>query len=110
MKFKRPCIECGQLGEPGYSRCPAHQTQIEQRIADRRQQVKANTKQYGGQYQRLARIIRQTATTCHLCGQPAKPNDPWEADHLYPGTPITSITQLAPAHRTCNQQRGNKPT
>ena len=109
MKFRRPCIECGQLGEPGYSRCPQHQTQIEQKMADRRRQVKQNTQQYTGPYNRLAKIIRQTATICHLCGQGPKPNDPWEADHLNPGTPVTQLADLAPAHRTCNQNRSNKP-
>ena len=63
MKFRRPCIECGQLGEPGYSRCPQHQQQIEQKMADRRRQVKQNTQQYTGPYNRLAKIIRQTQPT-----------------------------------------------
>ena len=35
--------------------------------------------------------------------------DKIEADHLYPGTPVTDISQLAPAHRACNASRGNKP-
>lgn len=109
MKFRRPCLDCGQLGEPGASRCPQHQQRIDGLNAMRREQIKKQTGQYTGSYQRLARIIRATAQTCHLCGEGPRYNDPWEADHLNPGTPVTSLTDLAPAHRSCNSARGNKP-
>ena len=105
MKFRRPCIDCGELGEPGQSRCPIHQQRIDQLNTLRRKQTKTATNQYGGPYQRLARIIRQTAQICHLCGEGARLNDPWEADHLTPGNPTSP---LAAAHRSCNQKRGNK--
>lgn len=108
MKFKRPCIDCGELGEPGQSRCPRHQTRIDELNAMRRQTVKRTTNQYGGAYARLAKIIRQTALTCHICGEGARFDDPWEADHLNPSTPVTQLTDLAPAHRSCNQRRGNR--
>ena len=48
-----------------------------------------------------------TARVCHLCGKEFTPQDKIEADHLYPGTPVTDISQLAPAHALCNQRRGN---
>lgn len=109
MKFRRPCIDCGALGEPGESRCPTHTARIDQLNTARRNQVKANTQQYKGAYTRLAKIIRQTAVVCHICGDGPRYNDPWEADHLQPGTPVTDLSQLAPAHRSCNQSRGNRP-
>lgn len=108
-KFPKPCLDCGQLTQPGYTRCPTHQARIDQLNELRRQQVKAATKQYSGDYKRLAKIIRQTAQLCHICGEGTRYNDPWEADHLNPSTPVTTLADLAPAHRSCNQQRGNKP-
>jgi hypothetical protein len=40
-----------------------------------------------------------------LCGGGARPNDPWQADHVIPGD---ADSPLAPAHRSCNAARGNK--
>ena len=48
-----------------------------------------------------------TARVCHLCGKEFVLGDKIEADHLKPGTPVTDISQLAPAHALCNQRRGN---
>jgi hypothetical protein len=48
-----------------------------------------------------------TARVCHLCGKEFLEGDKIEADHLHPGTPVTDISQLAPAHALCNQRRGN---
>jgi len=70
----------------------------------RRRQRKAQM--YDTQYRKMAKFIRDTATHCHICGEGARINDPWEADHLVPGDPSS---QLAPAHRTCNRIRSNKP-
>ena len=80
-----------------------------QREEARRQLRKEASRQYQGAYKRLAKIVRDNATYCHICKEGSRLGDPWEADHLYPGTPVTSITQLAPAHRSCNASRGNKP-
>lgn len=93
-RFQKPCSVCNRLSlEP---QCEAHRTD--------KKKLK-----YSGEYSRYARMIRYTATTCHLCGEGKRQDDPFEADHLYPGTPVTDISQLAPAHRTCNNKRGNKP-
>ena len=62
---------------------------------------------YDATYKRIAKHIRDNTVTCHLCGQGWRPNDPWEADHLYPDDPSRKY-ELAGAHRSCNQRRGNK--
>ncbi len=106
-RLPEPCLTCGVLTTHG-PRCPTHTQQQDARWAAQRQDTKNNTGQYKGAYTRLARIIRQTAVICHLCGKPFEYGDKIEADHLYPGTPVTDISQLAPAHALCNARRGNK--
>jgi hypothetical protein len=68
--------------------------------------VKRITGQYSGDYKRRAKKVREQAVNCHICGDPARLNDPWEADHIIPGD---NTSPLLPAHRSCNQRRGNKP-
>jgi hypothetical protein len=61
---------------------------------------------YDTNYRKKAKIIRDTAIYCHLCKEPARPNDPFTADHIVAGD---KESPLAPAHRSCNSSRGNKP-
>ena len=56
------------------------------------------------EYQRKAKIIRETATQCWLCGNGYNPADPWQADHVNPRA-INSV--LLPAHRSCNIRRAH---
>jgi hypothetical protein len=107
-RLPEPCLTCGRLSTNG-SRCPEHAYKVEAERNARRDRRKSETGQYSGAYSRLAKIIRQTAIACHLCGKPFEPGDQIEADHLQPGTPVTALDQLAPAHRTCNAKRGSKP-
>jgi hypothetical protein len=86
-----------------------HLAEVKSREALRASIRKSNSGQYSGAYRRLAKIVRDNAQACHICKEGYRPNDPFEADHLYPGTEVTSIAQLAPAHRSCNIARGNKP-
>lgn len=97
MPIPRPCLTCGTPTTTG-TRCPE---------CDSERQAKRNAKRihYKGDYKRQAKQIRDNATICHICNQPAIEDDPWTADHLIPGNPTSP---LAPAHRSCNSRRGNR--
>ena len=103
--FARPCVDCGKLSRLG-SRCEIHQKIIEEKQEVKRRNRKLATGQYSGDYRRRAKIVRDNAVVCHLCGQGAIPDDPWQADHIIPADPSSP---LAAAHRSCNASRGNKP-
>jgi hypothetical protein len=62
---------------------------------------------YGGDYARKAQTIRQNATTCFMCGGVFTPDNPPQADHLYPE--LGHKSPLAPTHGTCNRSKGNDP-
>lgn len=103
----RPCIDCGQLVQ-GASRCETHETERRRRLRkpDSPERKAKKAAVYNYQYRKRAKFVRNFATQCHLCGEGYRPNDPWQADHLDPGNPHSP---LAPAHRSCNLRRGNKP-
>jgi hypothetical protein len=106
-RFRKPCLTCGQLGEPGDTLCPRHKAEAAERERVRQGIRKAGRTLYtSAGYRRLSKHIRDTATACHLCGLGAKADDPWTADHLIAGDPESP---LAAAHRSCNSRRGNKP-
>lgn len=107
-RLPEPCLTCGRLSTNG-SRCEAHAYEVEKARNSKRAQTKRETGQYGGAYKRLSKIVRATATVCHLCGKPFEPGDLIEADHLNPSSPVVALEQLAPAHRSCNASRGSKP-
>lgn len=105
MRFNKPCLACGELSLDNY--CPTcAKARKKQRDHDPIR-VERKRRLYGPNYRRLAPIVKANATHCHICGEGYRPDDPWEADHLYPQQ--GDLSPLAPAHRTCNQQRGNKP-
>jgi hypothetical protein len=60
---------------------------------------------YAGDYAKRAKAVRAAAVICWLCNEPAKVNDPWQADHYLPGDPASP---LLPAHRSCNIKRSNE--
>lgn len=101
-RFLRPCLDCGILSKG--SRCPTHQAVIE-RKKDTPERREKKRKLYNSDYKRQAKIVRENAVICHLCGGGARVGDPFEADHVTPGDP-TSI--LLPAHRSCNLRKGNR--
>lgn len=101
MGFNKPCLDCGQLTRNG-SRCEKHQAIVDERV----NAFKNQRKHYQGDYAKRAKQVRDNAIICWICGQGAKPNDPWTADHYYPGEPDSP---LLPAHRSCNSRRGNTP-
>jgi hypothetical protein len=96
MKPARPCLNCGTLTTNG-TRCPICTTQ------HNRLHPKPERPHYRGDYKRRARKVRAEAVACWLCGQGARADDPWTADHVTPGDP-DSI--LLAAHRSCNSRRG----
>jgi len=108
-RFPRPCLECGVL-TTNASRCDQHQVERSRVIEATRPKRKYKTKPkrllYSGDYVKLAKKVRENATYCHLCGDGPRHNDPWTADHLIPGDPLSP---LLAAHRSCNSRRGNKP-
>ena len=79
---------------------------IESRLQSKRAEKKRETGQYSGDYRRRAKIVRDTALLCHICKEGLRLDDPFQADHLIPADPNSP---LAPAHRSCNIRRGNKP-
>lgn len=105
MRFNKPCTDCGKLTKQ--TRCEQCQKQYEQRREGDPTRRERKARLYGPNYRRLAPQVKANATLCHICQQGSKPDDPWEADHLYPE--LGDQSPLAPAHRSCNQKRGNKP-
>lgn len=105
FKFNQPCLDCGKLTRNG-SRCEAHQRRKEAEWDAVKADRKRSTGQYSGDYKKRAKFVRATAEYCWLCGGGPKADDPWQADHVIPGDPDSP---LAPAHRSCNAARGNKP-
>jgi hypothetical protein len=107
-KFLRPCLICGALGRG--TRCDRHQAEWNsQRESKKNANPIRQAKKrelYGGDYRRRRAAVLATATHCHICREPLGAGDRVEADHLVPGDPNSP---LAPAHRLCNQRRGDKP-
>lgn len=106
-RFRKPCLDCGRLTDGG-SRCVVHQARVDALHEVKRAERKRLTGQYSGSYRARAAEVRATAIVCHLCGEGARANDPWVADHLNPAEHGDSAVLVA-AHASCNARRGNKP-
>ena len=109
MPFNKPCIVCGTLARG--TRCEPHQTEYNRKKESNRtvtpERLAKKKALYGNpEYLKARKQLKETATHCHICKQPFVLGDKIEADHLIPGHPYSP---LAPAHRLCNQRRGNKP-
>lgn len=48
---------------------------------------------------------------CHLCGKPITKQEDFSLDHLVPKSQggMTTPSNLKPAHKKCNMERGVKP-
>lgn len=107
--FPKPCLECGRLTEGG-SRCRGcaeERDRVRAAVMPKRvYKNKPKRAHYSGDYQKRAAEVRKNAVYCHLCGDGARHNDPWTADHLIAGDPASP---LLAAHRSCNSRRGAKP-
>jgi len=104
-RFPKPCIECGKLTSGG-TRCDYHQNLVTQLHEIKRASVKKESGQYSGAYKRRAAMIRATAVVCWICGEGARANDPWQADHVLPSE-HGDQAELRAAHATCNRKRSN---
>jgi hypothetical protein len=62
---------------------------------------------YEGGYRKRAAAVRASAEVCWICNEPARPNDPWQADHVIPRD-TDPETLLLPVHRSCNIYRSAK--
>jgi len=90
MTIQRPCLNCGNLTTriTRCEHCQRHHDSL-----------------YDADYRRRAERIREHATHCHICGEGARPDDPFTADHIRPRDPSSP---LAPAHRSCNTRKSNR--
>jgi hypothetical protein len=107
-RFPQPCGVCGKLTK-GQSLCDFHEREARARRATRHRNQERDAKKsqlYNYAYRQEAKRIRETATHCHICRQAFVEGDKIEADHLIAGV---ADSPLAPAHRKCNQSRGDKP-
>ena len=87
-RFPKPCLDCGVLTKGG-NRCEEHENLVKSIHNAKRNLVKKATGQYSGSYR-------------------ARANDTWVADHVNPGD-NGDTALLLPAHKSCNEKRGNKP-
>ena len=106
-RFLKPCLDCGVLVR-GANRCGYHQGLVNVLHDMKRAAVKKDSGQYSGQYRSKAKQVRESALVCWICGETARFNDPWQADHVNPGE-HGDVAELRAAHASCNQSRGNKP-
>lgn len=95
----RPCIRCGVLVERPLSRCEACTPERFRKPDTRRNRQRPH---YGGNYRDRAKVVRDTAVACWICGEPGRDDDPFQADHVIPRD-INS--PLLAAHRSCNIRR-----
>jgi hypothetical protein len=105
--FPKPCLDCGELTS-GSNRCVEHQNLVDNLHNAKRAAVKKQTGQYSGDYRKRAKLVRETALVCHLCNRGSRFSDSWVADHANPGEAGDNAL-LLPAHKSCNEKRGNKP-
>ena len=105
MRFPKPCLDCGQLTSGG-NRCDYHQNLVAQLHEIKRATVKRESGQYSGSYKRRAALVRATALVCWICGEGARVNDSWQADHVIPAD-AGDQAELRPAHGSCNRKRSN---
>ncbi|MGH7240520.1 MAG: HNH endonuclease [Candidatus Saccharimonadales bacterium] len=104
------CTRCHKLTPLGTSRCPTHATHgnpSRTKPDTRTNRPTAHQRGLDRAYRINRRIVLQASSTCVLCGRPGADT----ADHAMPrNTNVNNhLTNLAPAHSTCNYSRGTKP-
>ena len=101
MAFMKPCLDCGQLTRAG-NRCEKHQAIVDSKVNAR----KAQRTLYDSDYKKQAKLIKEYATHCWLCGEAFTDRSQIQADDVLAGR---KDSMLMPAHARCNAVRGNKP-
>lgn len=97
------CLRCHRLTALGESYCATHAPKAKPRPDRPTRQARG----LGADYQRNRAITLSVSRTCILCGRGGADT----ADHLTPrhqgGT--NHLTNLAPAHHSCNSGRRERP-
>lgn len=107
-RFSRPCIKCGALTKTApRGLCPTCHRGYAQAKETEPKRLAKKQFLYGGDYRKKAQAVRMNAKQCYLCGGGFTPDDPPEADHIYPE--LGQASPLAAIHRKCNQKKGNQP-
>jgi hypothetical protein len=103
----RPCMDCQTLIPNKQIRCDAcAETKRARNTLRERMRVRERP-HYEGNYRKRAAAVRASAEVCWICNEPARPNDPWQADHVVPRD-VDPETLLLPVHRSCNIYRSAK--
>jgi hypothetical protein len=98
----RPCLDCHTLTTATRcEKCALGKARQWDAARD-----PATRTHYSGDYQRRAKVVRETPGPCWICGEWDRPGDPWNADHLEAGN-VDSV--LLKAHRSCNIRRAARP-
>jgi hypothetical protein len=107
--FPKPCLKCKALFKARSEYCDACRLERKPRTPTPRvespERKLRKTLLYNSGYRARAKVVRESATHCHICKQAFTDRTQIQADHLIPGNPESP---LAPAHRTCNAQKGNR--
>lgn len=107
MARKRPCLGCGKAVEG--ARCPSCQREANQLVAARR---KAWGQRTGSTVSpaRRRRILDRDGWRCHICKRKIAHARDAHIDHVHPRSAGGSDadSNLAAAHRWCNQRKGAK--
>jgi hypothetical protein len=97
VSINHVCVDCKRIS--------TRQTRCEQCERLRNQHRNASRTHLQGSYKREAKLVRESATHCWLCGEGHRADDPFTADHVVPSDPRSA---LLPAHRSCNSRRGRR--
>ena len=101
MPVLRPCLDCGTPAPA--SRCATCNTRRNAGKEAQRNPLRKTL--YDSAYRKEAKLVRENATVCWVCGEGPRATDPWQADHVRGGDPSSP---LLPAHRSCNSRRANR--
>jgi hypothetical protein len=107
--FPKPCLKCKAIFTARSEYCDT--CRLERKPREQKPRVYSAERKikkallYDGGYRARAKVVRETATHCHICLKAFTDRKEIQADHLVPGNPDSP---LAPAHRTCNASKGNR--